>query len=221
MRRERHPMIEDEKALDRIVFFSDAVFAIAMTLLGVELRVPILRAGLTTRQENEQLWHVLRGMGNEFYAFALSFFVLGLYWMAHHRKFRLIRRYDDRLLWTNLVFLFVVAFLPFPTAVLGHYGDEIATIFYASAMAVTGLLAGLITLYAYGSHRLIDPDIPDRDIRHWIQRSFVAPIFFLASIPVALVSPNVAQYMWLLTFVGTYALGAVYRRHGETDDEEG
>ncbi|HXY72511.1 MAG TPA: TMEM175 family protein [Actinomycetota bacterium] len=214
-------MIEDEKALDRIVYFSDAVFAIAMTLLGVELRVPVFQAGLNVRQGNEQLWHALRGMGGEFYAFALSFFVLGLFWMAHHRKFRLIRRYDDRLLWANLLFLFSVAFLPFPTAVLGRYGGEVATIFYAAAMAVTGLLSGYITLYAYRGHRLIDPDVDDRLIRHWIQRAFLPPAVFLASIPIALGSPKIAQYVWLLSFMGTFLLGAVYRRHGATADDEG
>ena len=219
MRRERHPMISDEKALDRIVFFSDAVFAIAMTLLGVELRVPILAAGLTYRQTNDQLWHALRGMGGELYAFALSFFVLGLLWMAHHRKFRLIRRYDSRLLWTNLVFLFFVAFLPFPTEVLGRYGDEVATIFYASTMAVTGLLSGYLTLYAYRGHRLIDPEVDDGLIRYWIQRSFTPPAVFLVSIPVALISPKAAQFVWLLAFVGTILLGIIHRRRSAGDDE--
>jgi len=211
-------MTEDEKALDRIVFFSDAVFAIAMTLLGVELRVPILRAGLTYRETNEQLWHVLRGMGGELYAFALSFFVLGVFWIAHHRKFRLIRRYDDRLLWLNLVFLFSVAFLPFPTAVLGRYGNEVATIFYAVSMSATGLLSGSLTMYAYRRHRLIDPEVDNHLVRHWIQRSFVPPAVFLVSIPVAVFSPKSAQLVWLLAFVGTFALGAVYRRGSRTEE---
>jgi uncharacterized membrane protein len=215
-------MIQDEKALDRIVFFSDAVFAIAMTLLGVELRVPILQATLTPHQENVQLGHVLRGMGGELYAFALSFFVLGVFWISHHRKFRLIRRYDNRLLWLNLVFLFSVAFLPFPTAVLGRYGgDEVATIFYAASMTATGLLSGFLTLYAYRRHRLIDPDVDGHLIRHWIQRAFLPPTVFLVSIPVAVFSPHAAQLVWLLAFVGTFTLGAVYRRQGSPESVEG
>jgi len=218
MKRSQRVMIEDEKALDRIVFFSDAVFAIAMTLLGVELRVPVLRAGLTYRQTNQALWHVLRGMGGELYAFALSFFVLGVFWIAHHRKFRLIRRYDDRLLWLNLVFLFSVAFLPFPTAVLGTYGGEVATIFYAASMSATGLLSAFLTLYAYRRHRLIDPGVDDRLIRHWVQRSFLAPAVFLVSIPVAVFSPKAAQLVWLLSFVGSFALGAVYRRGARIEE---
>ena len=221
MRRGTRGMIEDEKALDRVVFFSDAVFAIAMTLLVFQLRVPILRASLPQSQENDQLWHALRGLGGELYSFALTFFVLGMFWMAHHRKFRLIRRYDDRLLWLNLAFLFFVAFVPFPTAVLGRYGDEVATLLYASTMALTGLLAGAITLHAYGRHRLIDANIDDRDIRHWIRRSYLSPIVFLASIPVAFVSPRAAQLLWLLAIVGTFLLERFHRRSDVPGSEEG
>ena len=221
MKRWRPPLIEDEKALDRVVFFSDAVFAIAMTLLGVELRVPLVRAGLTLHEENRELAHALAGLGNELYSFALTFFVLGTFWMAHHRKFRLIRRYDDRLLWLNLGFLFFVAFVPFPTAVLGRYGDQVATIFYASSMAVTALLALSITVYAYARHRLIDANVDDREIRHWIRRASVGPVVFLVSVPLALLSTRAAQASWLLIFAGTFLLGRVYRRNGSPDWEEG
>jgi uncharacterized membrane protein len=214
-------MIEDEKALDRVVFFSDAVFAIAMTLLVVELRVPILAAGLGDRVRNERLAHALGDLEGALFSFALSFFVLGLLWMAHHRKFRLIRRYDDRLLWLNLAFLFCVAFLPFPTAVLGRYGDLTATVFYAASMAVAGLLSALITLYAYSGHRLIASDVDPRSITHWIWRSLVVPIVFLASIPVAFVSVAAAQALWALSFAATFSLVAVHGRRTSAEANEG
>ena len=221
MRRTRRGMIEDEKALDRVVFFSDAVFAIAMTLLVVDLRVPIIPSGLPSAVENERLATALRGLEGPLFSFALSFFVLGLLWIVHHRKFRLIRRYDDRLLWLNLLFLFCVAFLPFPTAVLGRYGGQTATVFYALSMTAAGLFSALITVYAYAGHRLIPDDIDSRSIRHWIRRSFVVPVIFLASVPVAFLSAAAAQAMWLLTFLATYALELVFARRRSPDWDEG
>jgi len=213
-------MIEDEKALDRVVFFSDAVFAIAMTLLVVDLRVPVIPSGLPSDVQNQRLAAALRGLEGPFFSFALSFFVLGLLWLVHHRKFRLIRRYDDRLLWLNLLFLFCVAFLPFPTAVIGRYGGQTGTVFYALSMTAAGLFSALITVYAYGGHRLIDSDVDPRSIRHWIRRSFVVPVVFLASVPVAFLSAVAARLMWLLTFVATYGLEVMFARRGPPGDDD-
>src|SRR5919197_2493902 len=109
----RRPEIwESRSDVERIAFFSDAVFAIAMTLLVVQLSVPTGPAG--------ELGHTLRARGSKFFAFGLSFLVIGQYWLAHHRVFRHIRRYDLGLLWLNLLWLLAIAFLPFPTAVLGN-----------------------------------------------------------------------------------------------------
>jgi uncharacterized membrane protein len=202
-------VVDDEKALDRVVFFSDAVFAIAMTLLVLDLRIPVVRSG-----NDRQLWHLLADQMSSFWSFALTFFVIGLLWMAHHRKFRYIRRYDDRLLWLNLMFLFLIAFLPFPTAVLGRNGGRAATIFYASAMAATGIVSWLLTYYAYRRHRLIDSGVDQALIAHWMRRSAALPLVFLASIPVAFLSSAVAQSMWLLVFVSTVTLERLHwRRH--------
>ena len=171
--------VDDERALDRIIFFSDAVFAIAMTLLVLDLRVPL--AGAIS---DRALWHALGRQLPSFWSFALSFFVIGILGMAHQRKFRLIRRYDDRILWLNLLFLFCIAFLPYPTAVLGRTGGRAATILYASSMAMTGIVSWLLTIYAFGKHRLIDPDVEPSLVSHWSRRAASLPLVFLISIPV-------------------------------------
>lgn len=200
-------VVSDEKALDRVVFFSDAIFAIAMTLLVLQLRIPVVPSG------NEHLlWHELSLQLPSFWSFALSFFTIGLLWMTHQRKFRLIRRYDGVLLWINMVFLFCIAFLPFPTAVLGRNGGRASTVLYASSMAATGIMSWLITVYAYGHHRLIGPDIDPALLSHWSRRAAALPIVFLASIPVAFFSAGVAQYMWLLVFLLTGVLERIRRR---------
>jgi uncharacterized membrane protein len=172
--------VADEKALDRVTFFSDAVFAIAMTLLVLDLRIPI-------RGTDRQLWHQLARQENS-------------------------RRYDDRLLWLNLTFLFCIALLPFPTAVLGRDGGRAATVLYASAMSVTGVLSWLLTYDAYGRHRLIDPDKDPAFIRVEVWRSAALPLVFLPSIAVAFASPVAARGMWLLGFVTTVALERIRRR---------
>src|SRR5437660_9370808 len=99
--------------MDRLMFFSDGVFAIAITLLVLQITVPI--PGLS----EHQLGDALRHLGPKYFGFVLSFLVIGRYWMAHHRVFEYIKRFDMPLVWLNLAFLLLIAFLPFPTAVLG------------------------------------------------------------------------------------------------------
>jgi uncharacterized membrane protein len=201
-------MIDDEKALDRIVFFSDAIFAIAMTLLVLQLTIPVVHGG-----SEQVLWHKLDEQLPSFWSFALSFFTIGLQWMAHQRKFRLIRRYDGVLLWINMLFLFCIAFLPFPTAVLGRNGGRASTVLYASSMAVTGIMGWLLTVYAYGRHRLIDADIDPVLIKHWMRRAAAMPLVFLVSVPVAFFwSARAAQLTWLLVFVLNGVLERIRRR---------
>ncbi len=116
------------------------------------------------------------------------------------------------MLWLNLVFLFCIAFLPYPTAVLGRTGGRAATILYASSMAMTGIVSWLLTIYAFGKHRLIDPDVEPSLVSHWSRRAASLPLVFLISIPVAFASPVVARYLWLLVFVLTAVLERVQRR---------
>jgi uncharacterized membrane protein len=127
-----------------VVFFSDAVFAIAMTLLALSLRLPA-----TTTDHG-----VARALGDalpSIYSYALSFTIIALYWLAHHRMFRYICRLNVVLLGINLATLGVVAFVPFPTSVLGDHGaSTAAVVFYAATMAVLGAL--VTALWGYASH---------------------------------------------------------------------
>ena len=111
--------------LDRLVNFSDAVIAIAITLLVVQFSVPAA---------NEDVGAALLDRWPQFLSFILSFFVIGIFWIAHHRIFRYVARVDQRLLWLNLLFLMCIAFMPYPTAVLGeHDRTRASIIFYACA----------------------------------------------------------------------------------------
>src|SRR3954463_12583090 len=99
--------------VDRVVAFSDGVFAIAITLLVLSIDVPNV--------PDDRLNDALRDLLPFVYTYALSFVIVGLYWLAHHRLFRSLERVDRTLLWINLLVLGVVALIPFPTEVLGRY----------------------------------------------------------------------------------------------------
>ena len=127
------PATYDELGLERIVFFSDAVIAIAITLLAIEIRLPPLEDGARLVPALWALWP-------SYLSFAISFLVIGTYWIAHHNMFEHIDRYTPTLIWLNLFFLLCVAFTPFPTAIVGEYGMLAgAQIFYAGSVVVTGV----------------------------------------------------------------------------------
>ncbi len=179
--------VADEKALDRVTFFSDAVFAIAMTLLVVQLSVPSGPAG--------DLGHALRSRGSKFFAFGLTFLVIGQYWLAHHRVFRHIRRYDLGLLWLNLVYLLGIAFLPFPSAVLGSYPhSKLAAVFYGSSLFVPSAIGA--TLWFYSRRRGLLGEVPEKTRRQIETRGLATPLVFLVSVPAALLNVRLAVLCW-------------------------
>ena len=121
----------DERSLDRLVNFSDAVFAIAITLLALDVRLSGLDMTAIRPPLAPQIIELLPNL----FAFALSFVVIGGYWVAHHRLFKYVERYDTRMLWLNLVVLFFIGLLPFPTQVVAEYGDTTLGVqIYAGAM---------------------------------------------------------------------------------------
>lgn len=125
-------------ALDRLVFFSDAVFAIAITLLILEIEIPDLARGATVAES----WRELGALWPSFFAFALSFFVIGRFWMGHHERFRSLRRYDRRLMWPNMLYLMAIAFMPFSTAFLGrNLGHFVPALVYNLSMLALSLMA--------------------------------------------------------------------------------
>src|SRR5215831_21333061 len=117
---------------DRVLFFSDAVFAIAITLLVVDIRVPDI-----VRDAGQQI----SNSTGKILSFVISFLVIGLFWMGHHRLFRYITALDRRLMFLNLLFLGTIAFLPYPTALLfaGNTHKPAAPVFYAACVAGAGL----------------------------------------------------------------------------------
>jgi uncharacterized membrane protein len=188
----------DETGMERLVFFSDAVFAIAITLLALEIRLPAGRE-ITTQQE---LFEALISIAPKYLAYVLSFLVIGVYWMSHHRMFRMIVDYDRSLIFLNLLLLMLIGFVPFPTSIIGENLGPVATIFYALTMTLVGLVSMLIWWYASGGNgRLLARPITRRQL--WISRLrlLIVPIIFLVSIGIALWDDNLARLSWVTLLV--------------------
>ena len=194
----------EDLGLERIVFFSDAVIAIAITLLALEIRLPELQGNVS-----EALPRALAGLGPRYFSFAISFLVVGSYWWVHHRMFRVIRRYDDTLIWLTILFLLCVAFIPFASAVLGEHGDQrSAAVFYSLVIIATGLVETLLWVYAARGHRLVEAGLSPRAIRLATLRQLTAPAVFLVALPLVLLHPYVAMAAW----AAIYPLTTVLRR---------
>jgi uncharacterized membrane protein len=184
----------DETGMERIVFFSDAVFAIAITLLALEIRLPedIAHAG------NRELLQSLFSILPKYLGFIISFLSIGNFWVIHHRQYQYIERYDTRLMFINLLILMAVAFIPFPTSIISENGNRTATILYALNASVVGILSTLLWIYASHQRRLVVPNLDSGVVRRGVIRNLVAPIIFLSSIGLSFLNPDLAKFSWIL-----------------------
>jgi uncharacterized membrane protein len=136
----------------------------------------------------------------KFFSYALSFLVIGTYWMAYHGTFRYLEGYDRMLMWLNLLFLLSISFVPFPTALLGEYGEQrFAVVSYAISLAVPRLL--LASVWWYALKRTLLSEILNPSIsRYHLTRSLTIPALFLLSIIVSFFSVSAAIVSWLMMF---------------------
>jgi uncharacterized membrane protein len=170
--------------LGRLLSLSDGVFAIALTLLVLSFHVD-------TSVPGSQVGDVLQDQAAEFYAYGLSVAVISAFWVGHHRLFRWVIRYDNTLLWINILFLGLVALIPYPTDLLGRYNETASAVLYASLISALAFVSAGLLAYAQHNH-LVDPQMP---LSRW--RTLPVAIVFLVSIPIAFWSPRAAQYLWL------------------------
>lgn len=184
---------------ERVVLFSDAVFAIAITLLVVDLHLPAIPA----ERVGAQLPAAMSRLFPDLLAYFLSFSTIGLFWLGHHRVVRMIARFDGVALGLNLLMLAFVAFLPFPTSVLGEYAPDVtAVVFYAAVMTLGGLVFS--GLWFYVTQRgLVVADLERSVRRYYTLRALRAPVVFGLSIPLAYVSAALAMWSWSLMFISS------------------
>ncbi|HEU4494138.1 MAG TPA: TMEM175 family protein [Rubrobacteraceae bacterium] len=203
---ERSP--EAGKDRDRIVNLSDGVFAIAITLLVLDIRVPEIPDAMVA----SELPAALLSLWPKYLGYVLSFVVISTFWVVHHSIFRPIREYDRGLIYLNLVFLMFVAFVPFPTSLLGEYSDhQLPVAIYAGTLAIGRLLLTTIHWYSTRDDRLVgDPQDP-REVRFYLIRGLAMPVIFLLSIGVSFFSVGAAIWSWVVMIVVD---AVVLRRRG-------
>lgn len=180
---------------DRMVFFSDAVVAIAMTLLALELPVP---EGTTVSKVLEGL----RDNGGAYGAFVLSFFVIGGAWQAHHQLFAYIKRIDATTIGRNLQWLLIIVVTPFVTKLMIHgagdrhdHSASIRLACYGFVQVLTWLT--LLRIYLHlRNHDLLTEDAPVR-LQGWAERRGILIGLFLLSVPLAFVTPWAAAACWI------------------------
>jgi uncharacterized membrane protein len=186
---------ESSIGLERIIFFSDAVFAIVITLLVLPLT-----AEIELPRDGQDLAHHVYEQWPRVLSFVVSFLVIGQFWIAHHHMFAFVRRYDQGLLWFNLASLLTVSFLPFPTAVMGarlESDDAFPVVFYAASMTVSSIAVTATWLYAVRRH-LTDAAMPASQIHAFTVRALGTSAIFLLSVGAALLGLPVAVLFWLV-----------------------
>ena len=160
------------------------MFAIAITLLIIEIGVPHVVGTESLFEKLVELWPSYLG-------YAISFLVIGTVWANHHNRFRLISRSDHILLFLNIVFLMCVAFISFPTALLADYLSgtnehrTTAVAVYSGTLAVTAIFFTILWLYAAGNYRLVDPHL----LRAMMRRYVFGMILYILTFALAFVSP--------------------------------
>lgn len=165
-----HTIARDRRQVERLTFFSDAVFAIAMTLLVVEVKLPYLH--YTTGPE---LGEALLSLIPNYIGFLVSFLVLGRFWLTHHEVMGLLCASNRRLTTVNLLLLLAVAFMPFPTAVISEYVQlRVGIGFYTGWLIVLGLVNRQLILSIVASPELLDADVPVADMRPILLRSWIS-----------------------------------------------
>lgn len=185
---------EGSAALSRIAGFSDAVFAIAITLLVLDLKAPEVLHG-----QPRELVRSVAGLWPKFFSFLLSFAVIYIFWVGHHRMFQHIRRSDAGLLWLNSLLLLCVVFLPFPAALFGeHENHPFAVTLYALSMGLTSLVSTLLWRYVTRDRRLVAVDLDQHVVTHYLVRALVPMAMFFVSAAVAQVSVWAGVAMWPL-----------------------
>jgi len=177
-------------SFERIVFFSDAVFAIVITLLVLEIKVP----HLSERSESalvSELVHLLP----KFFGFVCSFFVVGLMWVEHHRIFRYIELFDSGLIWRNLVFLLFISFIPFPTALFSEYfWSKTAFMIYVTVFGLAALAKLVVWNHAV-KRGLTNADADDLLKRRIARRSLAVPLGCLVCLALGLFLPTFLAFL--------------------------
>lgn len=201
--------------VERLIFFSDAVFAIAITILVIELKVPMVPENATEQDFlNELAKQIPQIIG-----FILSFFLIGIYWTGHHNIFGYVINYSKKLLWINLIYLLTIVIMPFTTAIYseyslteGHLNLLTPYAIYVFNICFTGLMSFILLSYITNPKNKISEFVPEHFAQLAKVRSLIAPAIFLLSLLVCFYNPGTGRMvLFLIPFAMAY-VGRKMRR---------
>jgi uncharacterized membrane protein len=185
---------QGELRLGRIEAFSDGVFAIIVTLLVLDLKVPVL----TNPADVGELWQGLVAQLPRFLSWLISFIIVCKFWLNHHHVLGMARHADYGMVWINSIFLMGQSFIPFPTALIGQYSEN------ALAVSIFGLVFALntvlfIALQSYIQQRLLKPELTEQQDQNLFAKSFIGVASYLAGAGMAWLNIPVAFVIYLIT----------------------
>jgi uncharacterized membrane protein len=224
MNHPRHDTSRTKFQVERFVFFSDAVFAICITLLVIVIKVP--NHDEMHIYTDAGLWNYLSHNSLKFLGFIISFGIVGHYWSVHHRIFGYAINYSTSLIWINLGFLFSVVLLPFSSGLLGEYASDTNMLLpygvYVANMCFTGFMNCWLWLYISNPKRnLLTHKISRARIKLGIYRFIMIPVVFLISLLMSFFLPLVSRFIpIIIPFILHWGMKGLERRADQKDKDE-
>jgi uncharacterized membrane protein len=186
--------MERQIRLEHVISFADAIFAFSITFMAISIHIPDLARNLTQAQAINSLLESLP----EFEVYVVSFFVIGVYWIAYHQIFNHIVGSHWIMTWLILVFLFFITLIPLATNLQIGYGSyQIVFAIYALVLTMAGSLLTISWLHAT-KNKLIDKNLTQLEANNILLESIVPPLVFLLSILVSFINLQIAYYFWML-----------------------
>lgn len=190
-----HNELRKEFQLERLILFSDAVFAIAITLLVIEIKIPEIPRDQAT---DKALLQKLVELIPKFIGFLISFLLIGQYWRVHHRMFGFVINFNDRLIWLNIFFLLAIVLMPFSTAFYSEYAGMVVitpVIFYTCNIAVLGLVNLIMWQYISNPKHKLTENLTPLLAKYSSYRAALVPIIFILCCFVYVKSPAIAAFL--------------------------
>src|SRR6187200_2242258 len=176
-----------------ITSFADAIFAFSITFMAISITIPNLAQNLTQTQVIDKLLQSTP----EFVIYVISFFVIGVYWIAYHQMFNQIINSDTTVTWLTLIFLFFITLIPLATDVEIGFGYQIVFVLFALVLAIAGALLTITWLHAT-KNKLIDKDLTRIEIHTISLEAIVPTVVYFLSILVSFIDLQIAYYFWIV-----------------------
>ena len=181
--------------VDRVISFSDAVFAFAITLMALSIDIPDLPTHLTQSELLDELFNLYP----QFESYIISFAVIAIFWVSYHQVFNHIKGSHITMVYLNLLFLLLVTLLSLSTSLVINYGTyQIPYVIYCFIVIMTSSLLATIWWHATRNKRLVDKNLHPLFIKGVFVNLISIPIVFTISIIISFVNLEIAQYFWLI-----------------------